>query len=96
MPTKFTGCTKFTVRCAQCGHTNRPSPSPFEGVRLVLSGAFSRCLECDAEFVEIRVPRRPLVDKLLAILGGKISPKVQIFPYSGKVPRAKGVVKSVV
>lgn len=79
---------KFSVKCGQCGHTNRPDPSPRRGVEKVLRGEFDTCRNCGVQFTTIKVPNRPLVQELASQL--QVSPFVEIVGYTREVPRAYG------
>lgn len=84
--------THFSVRCGGCKHVSRPAPSPREGVRKVLAGEFTKCPSCGAEFVKVRVPKRPLVDAVVRTLPS-LHAIVELVGYSGNVPKALGFVR---
>lgn len=79
---------KFSIKCGECGHSNRPDPSPRRGVEKVLLGKFDTCRNCGVKFVTIQVPNRPLVKEIAKEL--TVAPIVEIVEYTGDVPRAYG------
>ena len=84
--------THFSVHCGGCGHNSRPAPSPREGIRRVLSGEFASCVSCNAIFVNVRVPKRPLVEAVARTLSS-LHASIELVEYSGKPPRALGFVR---
>lgn len=82
----------FSVRCGGCNYVARPAPSPREGIRKVLSGEFTKCPSCKADFAKIRVPRRPLVEAVARTLSS-LHERVELVDYVGNVPKALGFVR---
>ena len=54
----------FIIICGSCGHRNRPSKSPREGIRLALTGQMAPCRGCDKVLQPPRLSARPLVTEL--------------------------------
>lgn len=81
----------FNVACRECGHVNRPANKVSDCVLEVLSGSFTTCKNCKSEFSIIMVPNRPNVKKFVDE-GLKISPKINIYDYTGRVPMAQGFI----
>lgn len=59
--------TGFFVRCGNCGHRNRPDPSPRKGIEKVMRGEAS-CRGCGNPLRPVRLSDRPLVQKVRAQL----------------------------
>ena len=57
----------FHITCSVCGHRNRPSKSPREGIRLALTGQLEPCRGC-GKVLRPRLGTRPLVLKVRAEL----------------------------
>ncbi len=57
----------FYVYCNECGHRNRPSNSPREGIRMALMGELKPCTEC-GQTMKPKIPDRPLVNEIQAEL----------------------------
>lgn len=53
----------FVIVCSSCGHRNRPSKSPREGVRLVLTGQLKPCRGCGKR-INPRLSNRPLIRRI--------------------------------
>jgi len=88
----------FSVFCAGCGHKNRPSLSPREGIRMVLDGTFAACTACGKEFRLIRIPLRPLVREELTSFSrdevSRMSERLRFFKYENrKTPAATGYLR---
>jgi hypothetical protein len=60
----------FYLRCQECGHRNRPHPSPREGIRMAILGQVGPCKRCGAT-LRLRLPNRPLVWEVLATLAAE-------------------------
>lgn len=83
--------TKFHIVCDHCGEYNMPSNNTANSILWTLDGSYHVCECCDVEWSVIDVPFRPLVQKIaitLKVIEGKISDKVNLFKYKGKVPMA--------
>ena len=50
----------FHITCSRCGHRNRPSKSPREGIRLALTGQLAPCRGCGKE-LRPKLSDRPLL-----------------------------------
>ena len=82
---------KFSIRCKKCGHVNRPDNNTQNGIIKTLSGEFSKCRKCGAEWEDIKVPHRPLVQKMIEKMkeeGLRFHKRVHICSYKGRVPNA--------
>jgi hypothetical protein len=53
----------FHVTCGRCGHRNRPSKSPREGIRMALLGQIPPCRGCGKE-LHPTLKDRPLLRKV--------------------------------
>ncbi len=60
--------TGFIVRCGRCGHRNRPSKSPREGIRMALLGQLPDCRGCGKPLRLPQPPDRPLTHQVRAEL----------------------------
>lgn len=56
--------TGFMVCCGQCGHRNRPHPSPRIGIRLALLDQLPSCRGCGKNLHATEPTDRPLVRKV--------------------------------
>lgn len=87
----MTYSTKFHIYCTHCKDYTMPSNNTANGILWILDGSFNRCECCGKEWEVIDVPLRPLVKKIamtLKFYEGKISNRVNLFKYKGKVPMA--------
>jgi len=85
--------TKFHIVCEHCGDYDMPSNNTANSILWVLDGSYYSCGSCGKEWSIIDVPFRPLVKKIattLKLYEGKISERVNLFKYKGKVPMAVG------
>ena len=88
------GYMRFSVKCRKCGHVNRPDSNTRKGIIKTLTGEFSKCRGCGTEWEDIRVPYRPLVRKMIDVIkeeGPGFHPRVHIYEYKGRVPRAAAI-----
>ena len=68
--------TGFYLICSDCGHKNRPSPSPREGIRLALIGELPPCRGCGKRLLRVSLSDRPLVRKVREeLLAAGIQPR---------------------
>lgn len=53
----------FTVTCSDCGHRNRPHPSPSVGIEMALRGQLKPCRGCGKE-LRPKLSDRPLIKRV--------------------------------
>jgi hypothetical protein len=91
----MSGFTRFSLKCKNCGHINRPNVNSRRSIRMVLKGEFTTCRKCSTDFKKINVPYRPIVKdeyNKLVEEGTNFPRNVVLFRYKNcGVPRAIGI-----
>ena len=88
---------KFRITCRHCGHANMPDNNTRRGILKTLTGEFCKCRGCGTEWESIRVPLRPLVQKMAEQIkseGRTFTSRVVAYRYKkeiGRVPRSIAV-----